>query len=130
MPRFLGANLGSVGAARGESIEVDATVSATPSVLYDAVVLPDGEEAVATLASDGRNLEFLKDQYRHCKPILVLGAAAELLAAAGIPQKLPSGKADPGLIVVGSRDPGSADAFLAALGRHRHFERETDPPLV
>jgi len=22
------------------------------------------------------------------------------------------------------------EAFVAALGKHRHFERETDPPLV
>jgi catalase len=76
-------------------------------------------------------LEFLKDQYRHCKTILVLGAATALLEKAGVPPALPSGKADPGLIV---GPPEGTDAavtrFTAALAAHRHFARETDPPRV
>ena len=36
-------------------------------------------------------LEFLKDQYRHCKPILVMGDASGLFGEAGIPVVLPSG---------------------------------------
>jgi catalase len=74
-------------------------------------------------------LEFLKDQYRHCKPMLVLGAASELLTKAGIPTALPSGDPDPGL-VLDQTGEGGADAFIAALGKHRHFDRETDPPVV
>ena len=92
MPRFLGPRLGAVAGAGGEPIEVDAPVAATPSVLFDAVVLPDGAGAVRALAADGRVLEFLKDQYRHCKPILALGAASALLEKAGIPATLPSGE--------------------------------------
>ena len=38
------------------------------------------------------------DQYRHCKPILALGASDQLLAACGIDAALPSGKPDPGVI--------------------------------
>ena len=30
-------------------------------------------------SSSGHALEFLKDQYRHCKPILLMGAAQTLL---------------------------------------------------
>ena len=48
-----------------------------PSVLFDAVVVPDGEEAAERLALLGQALEFIKDQYRHCKPILMLGAGRE-----------------------------------------------------
>jgi catalase len=126
VPRFLASRLGAVAGNAG-TIEVDGTVAALPSVLFDAVVLPDGADAVRSLAADGRVLEFVKDQYRHCKPILALGAASALIERAGIPGKLPSGEADPGLLMGTS---ASADKFVAAIAAHRHFGRETDPPRV
>jgi catalase len=130
VPRFVGSRLGSAAVTSGESIAVDASLEATPSVLYDAVVLPDGDDAVDALAMDGRTTEFLKDQYRHCKPILALGNGKALLEGAGIPLALPSGDPDPGLILGTSGDESVVGAFLGALAKHRHFERETDPPLV
>jgi catalase len=91
--------------------------------------LPDGADAGRTLRADGRTLEFIKDQYRHCKPILALGEGAELLEACGIDATLPSGQADPGVLV--ADDAASAtDDFVAAIAKHRHFARETDPPRV
>ena len=81
------------------------------------------------LAADRRRREFVKDQYRHCKPILALGAGRRLLEKAGITGRLPDGAPDPGL-VFGTGEDGSVDAFMAALAKHRHFERETDPPRV
>ena len=129
VPRFVASRLGRVIGADGEVIEVDVSFEATPSVLYDAFVLPDGSAAAAALAADGRALEFLKDQYRHCKPILVLGSAAALLDNAGIPAKLPSGDADPGLLIMRGGDKAGR-AFVAAVAAHRHFARETDPPRV
>jgi catalase len=123
VPRFIGARLGEVASAAGDPLQVDVPADAAPSVLFDAVVIAEGA------APDGRTLEFIKDQYRHCKPMLVLGDASELLEKAGIPLTLPSGEADPGLLMAPA---GRVDAagFLAAIARHRHFERETDPPLV
>ena len=41
--------LGAVAGAGGDPIEVDVTVEAMPSVLFDAVVLPDGDAAVRAL---------------------------------------------------------------------------------
>ena len=131
VPRFLGSRLGTASSSSGEAIEIDAPMDAAPSVVFDGLVLPDGADAVQLLAADGRTLEFLKDQYRHCKPILVLGASAQLLDKAGIPKTVPSGKADPGLVLGKADGSGSlAESFISALGKHRHFDRETDPPLV
>ena len=132
VPRFLGSRLGRVATAGdGAPLEVDASFEATPSVLFDAVVLPDGKEGVQSLAADGRALEFVKDQYRHCKPILIVGAASALIEKAGIPVTLPSGDPDPGLISVKSDSAGEgAAAFMTAIASHRHFARETDPPRV
>ena len=121
--RLLGSRLGTIRSADGEEFEIDATLENSPSVLFDAVVLPDGEAAVQVLAKDGHTLEFVKDQYRHGKTILVLGAAARLLDQVGIPKELPTGKPDPGVIV-------DADAFIAAVAKHRHPERDQDPPLI
>jgi catalase len=129
VPRFVGARLGEVKSTSGDPVKVDVTTEATPSVLYDAVVLSDGK-AAQRLAADGRTLEFLKDQYRHCKPILVPGSASAVLAKAGIPPTLPSGQSDSGLLLGPSGDTASAEAFIHALAKHRHFERETDPPSV
>jgi catalase len=129
--RLLSNRLGTVASADGAAFEVDSTFENSPPVLFDALVLPDGIDAVERLAKDGHTLEFLKDQYRHCKSILVLGAASKLLKKAGIFEVLPSGEPDPGLLVA---EPGGYDSaatrFISAIARHRHPERDTDPPLI
>jgi catalase len=129
VPRFVGARLGAV-LMTGGARQVDATVENMPSVLWDAVVIPDGDDALDQLGVDGRVLEFIKDQYRHCKPILAIGSATDLLQKAGIPETLLSGHADPGLLLMEGDDPAGIAAFIAAIAKHRHFERETDPPRV
>ena len=109
-----------------DRVEVDVSFEAAPSVLYDALVLPDGADAVGRLRADGRTLEFIKDQYRHCKPLLAFGDGAQLLAACGIE----TDESDTGLIVAAADATDAADSFIAAIAKHRHFARETDPPRV
>ena len=128
-PRLVSVRLGPVAAADGTALEAETTLEATPSVLYDAVVLPDSDEALAALRADGRTLDFVKDQYRHCKAILAAGAGADLLDACGIPRALPDGSVDPGLVIADDL-AAATDAFIAAVAAHRHFARETDPPRV
>ena len=102
-----------------------------PAVVWDAMVLFDGEAAIDVLSESGHALEFLKDQFRHCKPILFLGAAAGLLKAAGIPVTLPSGGVDAGLLRYRAEETQAAlTSFIDAVSKHRHFERETDPPRI
>ncbi len=129
--RLLGSRLGSVTATDGTQFDIDATLENSPPVLFDALVLPDGIGAVDELSKDGHTLEFLKDHYRHCKSILVLGASAKLLKRAAIFEVLPSGEPDPGLLVA---QPSGYEAmperFIDAIGKHRHPARDTDPPLV
>ena len=130
VPRFVSTRLGPVDPSSGETIEVDVSLEAAPSVLYDAVVLPSGESAITTLQQDGRTLEFLKDQYRHCKPLLALTGADSLLQACGISPMLPTGEPDPGVIIAVTDGADTFDRFVAAIAKHRHFQRETDPPRV
>nr|WP_314542869.1 catalase [uncultured Massilia sp.] len=130
-PRIVGQRLGELPPATGEPLDVEVTFEATPSVMYDGIVIAPGEASAVALARDARVLDFVRDQYRHGKPLLALGAGARLLSAAGIPPTLPDGAPDPGVIV--AEDGGleaALAAFTAALARHRVYARETDPPRV
>jgi catalase len=129
--RLVGVRLGTIASRQGDAFEVDATLETTPSVLYDALAIPGGKDAVTSLALVGHAAECIKDQYRHCKAILVLGAAEALLEGAGVLKALPSGDEDPGLVIAGDDEVASAlDRFVTAIAAHRHFARATDPPAV
>ncbi len=131
VPRYVGARLGHVLRADGDSIEVEVTMEAMPAVLFDALVVPGGDAAAKFLGKVGHAVEFIKDQYRHGKPILALGAGANLIEKAGVPATLPSGESDPGLLLF--PDAGTGDAlpqFVEAIAKHRHHAREMDPPAV
>jgi catalase len=126
VPRFVAARLAPVAAEGGGTIEPDATLETTPSVLYDAVAIPGGSEAAAVLGKLGQALEFVKDQYRHCKAILAVGAAQSVLEGAGI---LPD-ESDPALIVAEDGTRKAIERFTAAIARHRNWDRAMDPPPV
>jgi catalase len=126
VPRFVGPRLGVIDPASGRPIDVEVTLETAPAVLFDAVVLPDGDGAVAALSKDPVALAFVSDQFRHCKPILALGASSRLLAAANVP-----GANDPGIVLAPSGEAGDALArFVNALARHRVFERVTDTATI
>ncbi len=131
VPRFVGVRLGAVQSTDGNEIEVDVTFEAMPAVLFDGLVVPDGHEDARNLSSMGQAVEFIKEQYRHCKPILALGIGKDLIQSAGVKLMLPSGELDPGVLTF--QDEGLGDIlpqFIEAIAAHRHFERETDPPRV
>lgn len=123
--RFVGPRIGPTATAEGDDIDADASLENQPAVLFDGLVLPDGDAAVDTLAQNGLARVFIQDQYRHCKTILALGNAATLLSAAGIDLKTPP---DGGLIVSEGDAAGALSTFTKALSRHRHFEREAQLP--
>ena len=131
VPRYVGIRLGTVRTEQGGEIEVEGTLETMPGVIFDAVAVPGGKQAVKLLGDVGQAAEFIKDQYRHAKPILALGAGAELVESAGASATLKSGAPDPGMLV--GRPGGAKQAlpeFIKAIGRHRHFERAMDPPPV
>lgn len=131
VPRFVSARLGQVQPIAGEPLNVDISLEAGPSCLYDAVIIVPGYPSEKPFAAGGQAIEFVRDQYRHCKPILALGTAESLLDSAAIPRQLPNGDADPGLIIAPESE--AADAlvlFKKALGTHRDLGRESDPPLI
>ncbi|WP_256078375.1 catalase [Massilia sp. YIM B04103] len=133
VPRLVGRSMGRASGENGEdgALDIEVTLEAAPSVLFDAVVVPDGVKAAETLSADAQVLEFVRLQYRHCKPLMVVGAAALLLSRAGIPAALPDGTPDPGMIGT-TRDTQDAalKEFTEVLAGHRVWQRESDPPAV
>jgi catalase len=131
--RLVGTRIGPMPTLAGTVLEADASLENEPGFLFDGLVLPDGAEAVAALAQDGHTAEFVKDQFRHCKTILVFGESRALLAQAGVPASMDKSQAqgNTGLIVANAQDASkAAAAFVQALSMHRHFGREMDPPMV
>ena len=125
--RLVGPRIGPMKTASGEMMEADCSMENEPGFLFDALALPDGKDAVAALERDGHTMDFIKDQFRHCKAILALGASSALLEKAGIMVK----SGDAGLVLGQANGAAAAiGAFIEAMAKHRHFERETDPPLV
>ena len=126
VPSFVAPRLGTFSTTGGGVIEADASMENSPPVIFDALILPDGKAGVDALGGDGRTMEFVANQYRHCKTILALGASQILLEKAGIP----AGASDAGMLRMKASDKAAARTFMAAVAMHRHPERETDPPMV
>ncbi|HWJ06952.1 MAG TPA: catalase [Steroidobacteraceae bacterium] len=130
-PRYVANVLGTVVGAKEDTVEAEVTFETMPSVLFDAVAVPCGEMAAKALANVGQAVESIVNAYRHCKPILAWGAGRSLVENCGVPAMLPSGEPDPGLVFVETSDFDSGvEGFVDAIAKHRHFERQVDPPTV
>jgi len=127
VPKFVGVRLGPVDGSTGDTLIPEGTLETMPSCTFDALVIPDGAKAARSLSELGQALEFVKDQYRHCKAILALGAGKAVLDKASIPV----GAGDPALIVIPpEKARAGTQAFMRAVAKHRNWDRATDPPRV
>ena len=125
---FVGPRVGNFVGDSGEEIEANKSMENSPAVLFDALVVPDGSDAVEALKGSGHSTEFVKDTFRHGKTILALGAGRELLEMAGIGSFMED---DPGILLADSADVADiVSAFIEAVAAHRHPSRDSDPPLI
>ncbi|MGP3963617.1 catalase [Nonomuraea sp. 3N208] len=92
-------------------LPVDRQLSAANSVLYDAVVAADG----SALSSVGRAQFFVKEAFRHQKPIGAVGSGRLLIGAAHLPN-------DVGIVMGDGND--IAKEFTEAVAGHRFYERD------
>jgi catalase len=128
VPRFVAPRIGPVKTVDGVAVAAEASLENEPGFLFDALVLPDGADGVKALVNDAHTQDYIRDQYRHGKTILVLGASETLLQLAGIPLQPTSGRKDKGLITDATDSMASLDAFIKAIAQHRHPEREAGAP--
>ena len=113
----VGPVVGSVTLSGGKSISADQKIEGGPSVLYDAVVVLADEDGAATLANLPAARDFVTDAFAHCKFIGYTPAAAAVIAAVGLAEKMDEGFTE----LDGAK---SATAFLAKCGELRFWGRE------
>ncbi len=118
-PQLFAPRMGTIRTAEGEELKVDGTIEGNPSVLVDAVVVPAGKTAIATLMADGDALYYMLQAYRHLKPLAFVGDAREIPKAAG----LPDDKDDAGLIMENDAEK-AAKGLVEAMKQHRIWSRE------
>jgi catalase len=100
----------------GDGVEVDATILALPSIMFDGVVVAGGAASAKLLSESGDARHFVLESFKHLKAIGAVGDGEDVLAAA----HLPTG--DEG-ISVGSDTKNVMKAFIAALSKHRVWTR-------
>ncbi len=110
-------HLGTIKSAEGQAVQVNQRLADVASVLYDAVYVPGGAQAINTMKTNGDFLHFVQEAYKHYKAVAVSGEGATLLTTA-----LGKVNAEPGVI---TGDSGSAVAqnFITAIGQHRAWDR-------
>jgi len=130
--KVVGPRLGTVASASRRQIEVDATFANTPSVMFDAVLVPAGAEGAAALAGMGDAVHFVLEAYKHCKAICTVGEGARLLSTLGIDEQTSPEDAPAGVVVAATPVTNLGDSssateiaqrFAAAIAKHRHWDR-------
>ncbi|MFL0180079.1 catalase [Mycobacterium sp. SMC-15] len=124
---------GELAGGSGGRLSVDRAFTTMASVLYDAVVVPCGPDAVEALSGDGYAVHFVTEAYKHLKVIGAFGAGVELLPKAGIseqPAEDTTVVATAGVVTTtaAAKDLNDEffDAFAAALAEHRVWSRSAD----
>lgn len=110
--KLISSRLGHVLTADGTGIPVDLAFYSTSGVLHDALYIPGGEASAENILYNPEAVNFIRDQYRHCK---ILGSDAEaafIFTAIGLEE-------DEGVI-----SDGNIPQFIKALAQHRFWERE------
>ncbi|KKO45266.1 hypothetical protein WG68_11100 [Arsukibacterium ikkense] len=115
---LVGTRIGIFVGTNGENIAVNQSLEHTPSVLFDALILPDGNKAVHALATSLDTSEFIKNLYRNGKTILALGSGRQLLDRAAIK----ASNQDDGVLLANSSDvAGVALTFIKAIAAQRYL---------
>ncbi len=115
--QMLAPRMGMVRTKDGKQVRIDGTLEGNPSLLFDAVFVPDGDSLDA-LMEDGNATYHLRQAYKHLKAIALPGGARKMLQAAGLPQ---DGQ-NPGLVT--GEVTEALRAFITAMKQHRVWDRE------
>ncbi|WP_461319542.1 hypothetical protein [Bradyrhizobium barranii] len=100
-------------ASDGSWIDADQMIDGGPSVLYDAVALLPGADAMDDLILESAARDFVADAFAHCKFIGYADAAVPLFEKAGIA----TADFDEGCVLIGSAK--EAKSFVDGLSKLR-----------
>jgi catalase len=136
LPVLVAPRLGPVTDSDGKDHWVEQSLLTGSSVLFDAVYVPGGS-GVAALAEERDAIDWIAESYRHCKPIAASGEGVELLRScpgildATSEQRPRNARGNGGdratqdgvLVTDEAASEEFAAAFVAAIARHRFWER-------
>jgi catalase len=112
----------------GKPVRVDKPAPNAPSVLYDAVFVPNG---TGSLATNPLAVAFVAEQYSHGKPIAVAGDASTLLQAAVVPPLAAKDAEKLGVVIKDAAAAKDAPkALIAAMKMHRFQERQPETSMA
>lgn len=60
---------GDVISDSGQQYQVDASITTTESVLYDAIYIPGGKQSTDVISKNAKFIKFVNEALKHCKPI-------------------------------------------------------------
>lgn len=124
---------GTITSADGKEIEVDKSHITTGSIMFDAIFVPGGKKCVEALKKQGDVLHFINEAFKHCKPIGALDEGVEILLKSDLKGvKLIDATSNEALVedsgvVTGNSNAdrkGFIEAFIRAITKHRHWDRE------
>ncbi|KPV72577.1 uncharacterized protein RHOBADRAFT_55678 [Rhodotorula graminis WP1] len=155
IPNVIGSRKGPCyprGTKRGDSdakgvINSNFTLETARSTLFDAIFIPDGDEAFLKELSSGRGLHWIREAFAHFKTIAAVGASVPVFAHKALPgitdykadlsaaysekngvvlaENLPNDDASLWAKVTGVADLGGfGKAFIDAVAKHRHWDRD------
>ena len=119
--------LGEIQADDGSVHTPEFSILTTSSVLFDAVHVADGEHALEWLA-EADAVDFVRDAFKHCKPISASGRGIELLEEAeiGTGMRDDGEPADDATIVGDKVNSAFTKRLVAAMASHRLWSREPE----
>lgn len=121
--KYVGTRMGSIPAGDGSLQKVDFSLLNTHSVLFDALYVPGGADSVQTLLQYDDAANFVRDAYKHCKPVAFSGEGEQLLAEAQ-----PRAKGgEPGVLVGSGKEVASGLPDLVAQARFWEREQKLMP---
>ncbi|MET0270898.1 MAG: catalase [Sphingomonas sp.] len=109
-PILIAPKVGGAKLKDGSLLKADAQLAGFPSVFVDSIALILSEDGAKALTKEAAAVQFVMDAFGHLKAIGADAAAQPLLDKAGVEK-------DEGVTTLG-------DAFIAAAGSRRYFDRE------
>jgi catalase len=124
---FVGPTVGPIAADDDTEHTVTQSILTASSVLFDAVFVAGGANA-QSWANEADAVDFVREAYKHCKPLGASGDGVTLLGAAHIPLGGPDDgdPADEATTIAPRITRALIDRFVTAMTLHRLWSREPE----
>lgn len=114
MIKLIAPHGGSIKCDTGMSHDVDAAISTTESVLFDAVYIPGGKKSIDALMKEGKYIKFINETLKYCKAISADNEGEQLLDKTYVADF----KEDKAIFI-----NAKPKQFIKAIAQHRNWER-------